>query len=637
MQIEKETKFERLVYFTGINHLMKKSMPLNRNPFYRIYSFLYRCSALIFLLFMAVLLGTASGKDYRGAELRTKQAFTYGRFVVRMKSAQLSGMLSSFFTYHEIISLNDWNEIDIETMGRYSDRIQFNTITPVQQNHVMEQLVKFNPRKAFHVLAIEWTPDYVAWWVDSAEVYRQTDSHILTLQYAQKLMMNIWPPASVDWAGVFDPSKLPVYAYYDWVEYYSYTPGVGDNFTLQWRDDFTALNSVRWEKGTHTWDGNNCNFIADNAVFKDGYFILCLTMPSPTGYNNAPIEDADADAPYMQWARRFDDEIFIYFSENLDASSAAAKSNYILSGVTILSAELLSNLRTVKLVIDNYNPLTAYNLFVSNIKDTAVPAHTMTLTQTVVKVPLAKSFTIDAGATASGSYLGDQIWDYSLEYGRSGGTVTQHSGSLDFADTDEDALYRTELRGINFYDLRLADGFYDVTLMMAETEFSAAGQRVFDVISSGQTVIDDLDIFGEAGANRACVKVIKNVEVSNRRLQLYFKASKGQPTLSAIKVKRLASGFDHGAITPQQPGIKIFPNPFNPVTNVSYQLQDSAEIQLDLFDMLGARVKTVSAGRQIAGSHLLRLDGTGLSAGVYFCRLMTAGRILDVQKAIYIK
>lgn len=47
---------------------------------------------LLFILPLSLL----AQKPYRGAEYRTKQAFTYGRFEVRMKSAQLSGMLSSF-------------------------------------------------------------------------------------------------------------------------------------------------------------------------------------------------------------------------------------------------------------------------------------------------------------------------------------------------------------------------------------------------------------------------------------------------------------------------------------------------------------------------------------------------------------
>ena len=56
---------------------------------------------------------------YKGAEYRTKASYTYGRFETRMKSTQREGVLSSFFTYHEIVTTNDWNEIDIEILGRY--------------------------------------------------------------------------------------------------------------------------------------------------------------------------------------------------------------------------------------------------------------------------------------------------------------------------------------------------------------------------------------------------------------------------------------------------------------------------------------------------------------------------------------
>ena len=203
------------------------------------------------------MIRTASALAYERAtpwaEYRTIQAVTYGRFETRMRSAGVSGMLSSFFTYYDAAS--PWNEIDIETMGRYTNEIQLNTIVPTQaDNHVLRFTVPFNPHAAFHVVGFEWTPDYVAWRIDGEEVYRQTGAHIAKLTKAQKIMMNIWQPAYVDWAGAFDPASLPVYAYYDWVKYYAYTPGTGDNFTIQWTDDFNSFNGARWQKATHSWD-----------------------------------------------------------------------------------------------------------------------------------------------------------------------------------------------------------------------------------------------------------------------------------------------------------------------------------------------------------------------------------------------
>ena len=80
---------------------------------------------LIFLILATPLTTTIKAKSYKGAEYRTKAAYTYGRFEVRMKPAHRSGVVSSFFTYHEISnSISEWNEIDIENIG--PNTIQYN-------------------------------------------------------------------------------------------------------------------------------------------------------------------------------------------------------------------------------------------------------------------------------------------------------------------------------------------------------------------------------------------------------------------------------------------------------------------------------------------------------------------------------
>ena len=155
------------------------------------------------LLLWAVLAGLLSAKDYKGAELRTIDSYTFGRFEVRMRSAQGSGMLSSFFTYHtdDPDSIENWNEIDIEILGVHDDQVQFNTITPGQQNHVYTQQTSFNPHDDFHTYAFEWTPTYVAWYVDEIEVHRDQGDHIPQLNLPQKIMMNIWISDYPGWVG----------------------------------------------------------------------------------------------------------------------------------------------------------------------------------------------------------------------------------------------------------------------------------------------------------------------------------------------------------------------------------------------------------------------------------------------------
>lgn len=140
-------------------------------------------------------------------------------------------------------------------------------------NHVHHQWVNFNPALDFHIYAIEWTPEYVAWFIEGDEVYRQTGERVSTLDKPQKIMMNIWNPAYKGWVGSWDNRILPLFAYYDWVSYSSYTPGSGNtgtvnNFSLQWKDDFDIWNQSRWQKATHTFEGNNCDFIPENVFLK---------------------------------------------------------------------------------------------------------------------------------------------------------------------------------------------------------------------------------------------------------------------------------------------------------------------------------------------------------------------------------
>jgi len=252
------------------------------------------------ILFLTLSVSIIIAKPYRGGELRTYDTYRYGRFEVRMKSAAGSGVLSSFFTYRDYWSegLNgseNWNEIDWEYLGNHNDKAQTNYITQNEWNHEQLITVDFNPHDGFHVYAFEWTPDYLAFFIDD-ELVRYDNSYIIdSLYHYQKIMMNIWQPTYVEWVGEFDPDILPVYAFYDWVTYYAYVPGTGntgtDNDFIQlWDDNFDDWNTDRWEKATHTFDNNNVDFIEENVVFHDGYMILCLTTPDNTGYGDGDTE-----------------------------------------------------------------------------------------------------------------------------------------------------------------------------------------------------------------------------------------------------------------------------------------------------------------------------------------------------------
>ena len=66
---------------------------------------------------------------------------------------------------------------------------------------------------------------------------------------------------------------------------------------------------------------------------------------------------------------------------------------------------------------------------------------------------------------------------------------------------------------------------------------------------------------------------------------------------------------------------KIAPNPSNESTNIQYQLQTNAFVDLTITDMSGRRVRNESLGNQIKGKHEKLLDISDLNPGVYIVSL----------------
>lgn len=564
-----------------------------------------------------------SAKIYKGAEYRTKEAFTYGRFEVRMKSAQKEGMLSSFFTYHEITTIDDWNEIDIEIMGRYSDDVQFNPITRGQVNHVSHYQTPFNPALDFHTYAFEWAPAYVAWFVDGKEVHRATGAHIEGLNLPQKIMMNVWNPAYANWAGEWNENVLPAFAYYDWVSYSSYTPGAGtsgtdSNFTLQWKDDFDAWDQTRWEKATHTFGGNNCDFVQSNAVFQDGKLILCLTKETAVGYT-------DIAGPSVLWGRAEPDGIRIEFSEELDSVSATKTSNYILSGKTISSAVLLPSQKTVKVSVAEYDTAAVTSIVVMNVKDRSLPSNTMApKSVTLIKSkPLSFPVKINCAGPAYQTYRPDQPWGPAVEYGYIDGSLYTNTKTI--SGTTDPLLFNTELNGMAEYRIRVPNGSYVVVLMMSENFFTAAGKRVFTYSVNGKVVEQNLDLYKSVGMSKAYQKSVSSVAVTDGMIDIHFMAKADNGLLNGIQVYSTGTSVGQNeAVRPEQWKVgQNFPNPFNGGTVIPVDLGGPDNVTIRFYDTLGRKVSELAAGEIGAGEHFFHwnakdLSGCPLATGIYY-------------------
>ncbi len=97
------------------------------------------------------------------------------------------------------------------------------------------------------------------------------------------------------------------------------------------------------------------------------------------------------------------------------------------------------------------------------------------------------------------------------------------------------------------------------------------------------------------------------------------------------------SGTDLMGTTPAEYALgQNHPNPFNPTTVLSYQLQDASLVQLSIYDISGRLVKELVNGWRDAGYHEITFDGSGLASGMYFYSI-EAGDFSAVRKMVLVK
>jgi hypothetical protein len=125
---------------------------------------------------------------------------------------------------------------------------------------------------------------------------------------------------------------------------------------------------------------------------------------------------------------------------------------------------------------------------------------------------------------------------------------------------------------------------------------------------------------------------------------------------SIWEVESLASNHDAGSVVHETGAgddviaiprefflAENYPNPFNPSTVISYGLPRDAHVRLEIFNILGQRVRLLYGGLQRAGYRQVVWDGSdgageAVSSGVYFYRLSTAdGSFNQTKKMLLVK
>ncbi|GGY80205.1 hypothetical protein GCM10011613_26540 [Cellvibrio zantedeschiae] len=293
-----------------------------------------RLSTLLLALASCLTVNLSYAKAYKGAEIYSNQSYQYGRYEMRMRVAKASGTLSTFFTYKNGSEIGNtfWEEIDIEIFGKNNaTQWQSNIILGTQRPTIKTEMTHTSATSladAYHTYVLEWTSDYVAWYLDGIEIRRVTGTSTVTsLVNSQSIRFNLWSSTAESWVGPFDDSQLPVYQFVSYLDYKAYN-STTKTFEGGWRDEFTSFDTGRWSKANWSFDENRVDFAPENALVKDGVLVLALTRENATGFTGSVPADENSSSSSSNSSKSPSSAAT---SSSFSSSSAASSSSSVAS------------------------------------------------------------------------------------------------------------------------------------------------------------------------------------------------------------------------------------------------------------------------------------------------------------------
>jgi hypothetical protein len=109
-----------------------------------------------------------------------------------------------------------------------------------------------------------------------------------------------------------------------------------------------------------------------------------------------------------------------------------------------------------------------------------------------------------------------------------------------------------------------------------------------------------------------------------------------------IYIEVVSTDADKQEVIPTQFELSNHPNPFNPSTTISFNIPEESVVKIEIFNLIGQRVKTLIDDHFLSGKHKIVWDGNDdsgrqVSSGVYFYRLEVNGKTVATRKGLLLK
>ncbi|QMU29621.1 choice-of-anchor tandem repeat GloVer-containing protein [Adhaeribacter radiodurans] len=259
----------------------------------------------------------------------------------------------------------------------------------------------------------------------------------------------------------------------------------------------------------------------------------------------------------------------------------------------------------------------SYN-FTVKVTDNGSPALS---DQEAVSVTVLNSTSSTVRLNTGGEAATSSLGSFSADNYFSGATSISATTSP-IANTTDDILYQnnrraTDVGGSFTYNIPVSNGSYTVKLHFAETFYTAAGQRKFNVSAEGASWLSNYDIVAAAGGTKVAVVATKNIKVADGSLTLLFSSVVDKACVAAIEVLPASAAESSEANTNLI--TSLYPNPAEDFLMVT--LQTTGErVQAKITNDQGTVVKTID---QLVDTNKLQVEVAPLKAGLYQLHVQT--------------
>lgn len=106
------------------------------------------------------------------------------------------------------------------------------------------------------------------------------------------------------------------------------------------------------------------------------------------------------------------------------------------------------------------------------------------------------------------------------------------------------------------------------------------------------------------------------------------------PNVFVTDVKE--DNFSNNLIPSKLELFQNFPNPFNPATKIKFSIEQTENVQLKVYDLLGKEITTLLNDVKNPGVYVIEFEANHLSNGIYFYQLITSEKIIS-KKMILLK